>query len=487
MKNLRLFKAEESYLNEKSSFEYPTVSYVKDTNKVYYHKNNYVEAYYIIEDVNSETPLLNYYFVEQDFIKKMEIQYEDGTTEIVNEGDGDFDNTYEAFATHQFSQTGNVGVRFYMKNNWNNASGMFAIKDILIPVAAINFEKADMSNISSLAGLCYYGIQSDSGYSGYGGYGSSDGSSIESKLEYVTFGNNKTLKNAQDVAVMFFGCSNLKYVDVSCVDASNTNGDERLMVFEGCSSLETLKYFKKTSERAITLPTSIVNVDFNAWDSSNVTDMSSMFSNCGSLTSLDLSNFDTSNVTNMSSMFFSCFNLTSLDLSNFDTSKVTDMGQMFGRCNNLYDMAQVIGFDKFDTANVTDMSGMFIGCKLTSINLNHFNTANVANMGMMFRECSGLTSLDLSNFDTSNVTDMGQMFAWCYELTSITFGSQADVSKVTDYGAMFGSIAATGTLYYPLAYADTWSNIITPNTLGSAIPVTWTTTAIDYESQSNII
>ena len=80
----------------------------------------------------------------------------------------------------------------------------------------------------------------------------------------------------------------------------------------------------------------IIKVDMTHLNTSNVTNMSSMFSYCENLTSLDLSNFDTSNVGSMSSMFYNCNKLTSLDLSNFDTSKVTDMaGGMFESCNSL--------------------------------------------------------------------------------------------------------------------------------------------------------
>ena len=58
-------------------------------------------------------------------------------------------------------------------------------------------------------------------------------------------------------------------------------------------------------------------LEMNYCNTSNVTDISWMFSNCTSLTSLDLSNFDTSKVTNMSYMFYGCKKLTSLDLSNW--------------------------------------------------------------------------------------------------------------------------------------------------------------------------
>ena len=78
-----------------------------------------------------------------------------------------------------------------------------------------------------------------------------------------------------------------------------------------------------------------------------------MFSFCSKLTSLDLSNFDTSNVTNMSSMFHNCSKLTSLDVSNFDTSKVTSMYCMFDSCSSLTSLIMSGGLNS--SVNVTDM------------------------------------------------------------------------------------------------------------------------------------
>ena len=117
-------------------------------------------------------------------------------------------------------------------------------------------------------------------------------------------------------------------------------------------------------------------------NTSNVTDMSSMFQGCTSLTSLDLSNFNTSNVTNMYDMFSNCRKLTSLNLSSFNTSNVTNMSYMFSKCH-----------------------------KLTSLNLSSFNTSNVTSMGDMFSNCSALTYLDISNFDFTHVMNYGSMFS----------------------------------------------------------------------------
>ena len=137
-------------------------------------------------------------------------------------------------------------------------------------------------------------------------------------------------------------------------------------------------------------------------DTTNVANMSHMFTGCSRLASLDLSKFNTDKVTDTSWMFWDCNNLTNLDLSHFNTSNVTDMSWMFGG----YQGAS-LDLSKFNTANVTDMAGMFTGCsRLASLDLSKFNTANVTDMRWMFYACSGLTSLDLSSFNTGKVNDM---------------------------------------------------------------------------------
>ena len=54
-----------------------------------------------------------------------------------------------------------------------------------------------------------------------------------------------------------------------------------------------------------------------------------MFYGCSRLTSLDVSNFNTSQVTNMYSMFSYCRSLTSLDFRNATFDKVTSYDAMF--------------------------------------------------------------------------------------------------------------------------------------------------------------
>lgn len=77
----------------------------------------------------------------------------------------------------------------------------------------------------------------------------------------------------------------------------------------------------------------------------------------GSDLSDEVANIDTSNITNMRSMFDYCEYLTELDLSNFDTSNVTTFYNMFNRCVRL----QKLNLSSFDTSSATTMRDMFSG------------------------------------------------------------------------------------------------------------------------------
>ena len=154
----------------------------------------------------------------------------------------------------------------------------------------------------------------------------------------------------------------------------------------------------------------MTSIDLSDLDTSEVTNMSSMFEDCGSLTSLDVSNFDTLQVTNMSKMFNLCESLTSLDASNFNAPELTNITDMFSELTNL----ETLDLSNFNAPKITNMDAMFKKLsKLSKLDLTNFNTVNVTSMGEMFSGCSSLTSLDLSSFDTTNVTDMSDMLCDC--------------------------------------------------------------------------
>ncbi|EGO8095285.1 BspA family leucine-rich repeat surface protein [Enterococcus faecalis] len=145
----------------------------------------------------------------------------------------------------------------------------------------------------------------------------------------------------------------------------------------------------------------IVSINLSGLDTSQVTDMTNMFSSCSKLTSLDLSSFNTSQVTSMEGMFSGCSGLTSLDVSRFNTSEVKSMDGMFSDCTGL-----------------------------KSLDLSSFNTGKVTKMTYMFAYCNSLTYLDLSNFDMSQVSQMDVMFLADEELPLLV---KTNDSKLLSY------------------------------------------------------
>ena len=211
----------------------------------------------------------------------------------------------------------------------------------------------------------------------------------------------------------------LTTVDLSGLDTSNyTNMNS---MFQDCSSLTGL--------------------DLSGFDTSKVDTMISMFQDCRSLTSLDVSGFNTSNVANMQKMFSGCSSLTSLDVSSFNTSKVQNYGSfagMFSGCNSL----KTLDLSNFDFSNTyasayTGMYALFSGCiSLKTIKLPATVTFNKSGiyMGSMFNQCSSLTTLDLSGFNTSNVANMSDMFNYCNKLSNLTLGTDwASNSSVSSF------------------------------------------------------
>ncbi len=91
------------------------------------------------------------------------------------------------------------------------------------------------------------------------------------------------------------------------------------------------------------------------------------------------------------------------DISNWDTSEITDMSNLFSNIKQISIEPIILNWD---TSNVTNMSWMFYNCKQDFI-LN-FNTSNVTNMSNMFYNAINFNQP--LNFDTSNVTDMSWMF-----------------------------------------------------------------------------
>lgn len=169
------------------------------------------------------------------------------------------------------------------------------------------------------------------------------------------------------------------------------------------------------------------SIDFgNAVSTSDVTDMSHMFSECTGLEALDLSGFDMSHVENISCMFYHCESLRNVKISGWDTSAVRLMDKLFAYCSSL----EALDARWLNTSRATNLSNLFYCCKsLTNLNLSSFDTSQNLYLNGMFYGCEALQTVDVSSFDTSHVIGMSYVFADCPNLITPDV-SHFDVSKV---------------------------------------------------------
>ena len=200
------------------------------------------------------------------------------------------------------------------------------------------------------------------------------------------------------------------------------------------------------------------NIDFiSGLDTSSVTDMSNMFTNCKALTSVPQLN--TSSVTNMYYMFYGCSKLQTLP--QLDTSNVTDMSYMFQNCSSLTSVPQL------NTINVTVMTNMFQNSGIKTISL--LNTSKVTDMSQMFASCSGLEIVE--KLDTSNCINMRALFLNCHSLTSIP---QLNTSKATNMSNIFQTCSKlTSVSQLDTSSATDMSKIFTECKLLKTIDITY--------------
>ena len=117
------------------------------------------------------------------------------------------------------------------------------------------------------------------------------------------------------------------------------------------------------------------------------------------------------------------------DISNLiqhnDTSEVTNMSYMYSSC-------KASTFPILNMSKVTNASYMFYKCK-NIVTAPILNLSNVQNCESIFRDCENLTTCEISDFSNANNTN--GLFATCRKLKNTA--SNLTTPKVTDTGFMF--------------------------------------------------
>ena len=234
-------------------------------------------------------------------------------------------------------------------------------------------------------------------------------------------------------------------------------------------------------------------------DTSNVTDMNSMFNGCSSLTTLDLSGLNTSKVTTMQEMFSGCTSLTSLNLSDLNMKKLQYVAHMFYECSSLTDVfiSQEVTLNRLTNnlskegisyipktatihyngvdykwnkkwtiseinvhvlyGEVVDTSKALPTITLndevntpnlyTPFNIFHLETwSNAAPTSILINNKSNIKSLNKMQLDTSNITDMSNLFNGCSSLTTLDL-SKWNISNVTNMQNMFFGCSSLKDVY----------------------------------------
>lgn len=143
-------------------------------------------------------------------------------------------------------------------------------------------------------------------------------------------------------------------------------------------------------------------VQIGEWDTSRVTDMSSVFKDAASFNE-PLTSWTTAGVTTMESMFdgASSFNQS---LDHFDTSSVVNMHHMFHDAENFnQDLAS------WDTSSVTQMRGMFAGATAFNGDISLWDVRNVEDKAYFLYNATSFTG-DLSRWQLNSATEYTDAF-----------------------------------------------------------------------------
>ena len=231
----------------------------------------------------------------------------------------------------------------------------------------------------------------------------------EVSIRGVTFGS--------EVPFSFFQSQSIKTIDATDVNLSGTRTLEGL--FQDAKGL-----------------TEIIGLD--TWDTSNIKDMSSMFSGCSALVTIDLSAFNTSNVSNYKNFFKNCSNLQSVVLDNWDITRISIGNLASGFFSGDSSLKSISTKDwKIPYEFTYWVSNWNIPSSVETIDVTDWDVSNTINLSYLFYNGTGIKSIIGTNtWDTSKLTNVNYMFSYCSNLESLNLDDW-DVSKISSRSYFF--------------------------------------------------
>lgn len=173
----------------------------------------------------------------------------------------------------------------------------------------------------------------------------------------------------------------------------------------------------------------------------------------GQTNAVNVDNIITSQMTNMSQLFYGRVFYNNL-VSAWDTSNVTNMSSMFVYQAQSDDKTYGFNNDSlkyWDVSNVTNFSAMFANnyAFKTSGALNNWDVSSATDMNHMFKESTFNDSI--ASWNTINVTNMERMFYAAYMTFDI---SMWNVANVTNWSVIVGGGTQLGDELIPAKFRD---------------------------------
>lgn len=179
----------------------------------------------------------------------------------------------------------------------------------------------------------------------------------------------------------FNGCSNLQISASDLPDLSAVTNMKSM--FQGCAVLNG-------------------PVNIGSWDTENVEDMSSMFTDAAAFNQ-PIGSWDTQNVTGMYGLFEGATSFNQ-PIGGWNIQKVEEMDSMF---EDAISFNQPIG--NWNTLSLIDLAEMFRGAVSFNQDISNWKTENVIAMYGMFRDAVAFNR-DISSWNTGNVRSVASMF-----------------------------------------------------------------------------
>ena len=209
------------------------------------------------------------------------------------------------------------------------------VEDILVNTEKANLYFGSIDDYSNLSSSTPYTTIGTANY--YSVYVNKDGSTSDI---YITCKSGRKVHFPEDCSDYFAVLENSNFSKIKNIEFKNIDAEH----IENATSM-----FEKLSLQD--------TLDLSDFNTRNATTLKSMFKQFQG-TTIIFDGFNTSSVTNMEEMFSNCINIVELDLSSFDTSAVTYMGGMFGGCENL---KTIYATEKFVTNKFDGATEIFSG------------------------------------------------------------------------------------------------------------------------------